>query len=177
MNSIPSIDGPVLETERLVLRPPAGDDYPGFRALIMSDRGRFIGGPLEDEGRAWRAFASIIGHWHIRGYGTFTIADPDSDAVFGLCGHWHPDEWPALELGWSLFDGHEGKGIATEAALAVRDYSFVEMKVDCLYSYINPHNHLSVAVAKRLGGILDTSAAVPGDDVKAWRHDRPATLA
>ncbi|MBL6626411.1 MAG: hypothetical protein ISP39_10745 [Alphaproteobacteria bacterium] len=52
MNSIPSIDGPVLETERLVLRPPTGDDYSGFRALIMSDRGRFIGGPLEDEGRA-----------------------------------------------------------------------------------------------------------------------------
>ena len=51
------------------------------------------------------------------------------------------------------------------------------MKVDCLYSYINPHNHPSVAVAKRLGGILDTSAVVPGDDVKAWRHDRPATLA
>ena len=57
------------------IAPTTGDDYPGFRDLIMSDRGRFIGGPLEDEGRAWRAFASIIGHWHMRGRGTFTITD------------------------------------------------------------------------------------------------------
>ena len=63
MNSVPPIDGPVLETERLVLRPPTGEDYPGFRDLIMSDRGRFIGGPLEDEGRAWRALprSSVTG--------------------------------------------------------------------------------------------------------------------
>ena len=176
MNGISPIDGPVLETERLVLRPPTGDDYPGFRDLIMSDRGRFIGGPLEDEGRAWRAFASIIGHWHMRGYGTFTITDSHSGAPLGVCGHWEPAGWPALELGWSLFDGQEGKGIAVEAAMAVRDYSFLEMQVDRIYSFIDPRNHRSVAVAKAIGGVLDADAATPGEDTQAWRHDRPHDL-
>ena len=176
MNSVPPIDGPVLETERLVLRPPTGEDYPGFRDLIMSDRGRYIGGPLEDEGRAWRAFASIIGHWHMRGYGTFAVTDTDSGATLGVCGHWNPGGWPALELGWSLFEGQEGKGIATEAALAVRDFSFLEMNVDHLYSYIDPHNHRSIAVVKRLGAVLDSTATTPGEDTQAWRHDRPAGL-
>ena len=81
-----------------------------------------------------------------------------------------------MELGWSLFDGQEGKGIAVEAALAVRDYSFLEMGIDHIYSFINPRNHRSVAVAKAIGGILHEDAATPGEDTQAWRHDRPHDL-
>ena len=176
MSGISPIDGPVLETERLVLRPPNGDDYPGFRDLIMSDRGRFIGGPLEDESRAWRAFASIIGHWHMCGFGSFTITDAENGKPLGVCGHWQPAGWPALELGWSLFDGQEGKGTAVEAALAVRDYSFLEMGIDRIYSFINPLNHRSVAVAKAIGGVLEEDAATPGEDTQAWRYGRPQDL-
>ena len=65
--------GPVLHTERLKLVPIRPCDYEPYRAFIMSDRARYIGGPFEDEGKAWRTFASMIGHWHMRGFGLGTL--------------------------------------------------------------------------------------------------------
>jgi len=60
--------------------------------------------------------------------------------------------------------GHEGRGYATEAALALRDWAF------SLVSYIAPGNAASVAVAERLGARLDPAAprTVPADLV--YRH-------
>jgi hypothetical protein len=58
--------GPTLHTARLMLVPIRPCDYASYRAFIMSDRARYIGGPFEDEGRDWRTFASMIGQWHLR---------------------------------------------------------------------------------------------------------------
>jgi hypothetical protein len=44
--------GPTLHTERLMLVPIRPCDYVPYRAFIISDRARYIGGPFEDEGRA-----------------------------------------------------------------------------------------------------------------------------
>lgn len=167
---ISPIDGPVLTTDRLVLRAPTAADYPGFKALIMSDRGKFIGGPLNDEGRAWRAFASIIGHWHLIGFGVFAITEASSGESMGLCGHWFPEGTPEIGIGWNVFEGFEGKGIAFEAASAVITYSFETMALPTLVSYINPKNHRSVALAKRLGAILDENAAAPDTTSAVYRH-------
>ena len=60
--------------------------------------------------------------------------------------------------------------------MAVRDYSFLEMNIDRIFSFIDPRNHRSVAVAKAIGGVLDADAATPGEDTQAWRHDRPHVL-
>ena len=39
----PALTGtPVLETERLVLRPPGAADWPTFRAMMESDRAQFL---------------------------------------------------------------------------------------------------------------------------------------
>ena len=46
--------GPVLHTERLKLVPIRPCDYEPYRAFIMSDRARYIGGPFEDEGKLGR---------------------------------------------------------------------------------------------------------------------------
>ena len=62
----------------------------------------------------------MVGHWHIRGYGFWTVTSKDSGEVLGICGLWYPDGWPETELGWVMFEAAEGKGIAFEAAKAVR---------------------------------------------------------
>jgi len=66
--------------------------------------------------------------------------------------------------------GHEGRGYATEAALALRDWAFSTLKLPSLVSYIAPGNAASVAVAERLGARLDPAAprTVPADLV--YRH-------
>ncbi|MEO1541610.1 MAG: N-acetyltransferase, partial [Pseudomonadota bacterium] len=62
----------VLETERMVLRPPQAEDFEFLRPFAMSDRARFVGGGADkDEGHAWRILAILAGHWSLRGYGVF----------------------------------------------------------------------------------------------------------
>ena len=109
-----SICIPTLTTERLTLRAPGPEDFEAFAAFYASERASMVGGP-EDRRDAWRRFAAILGHWHLRGYGFWTVAD--AHAPLGLVGLWYPEGWPEPEIGWMLFEG-EGCGIAREAAEA-----------------------------------------------------------
>jgi RimJ/RimL family protein N-acetyltransferase len=83
--------------------------------------------------------------------------------------------FPERELGWILFDGAEGRGIATEAASALRDWAAARGWTG-LVSYIDPANHRSIALAQRLGARLDPHAVPqdPGDLVYRHRSASPA---
>ena len=49
---MPTSTIPLIDTKRLVLRGPEPDDYPNFKATFASYRSRFMGGPLNQIGRA-----------------------------------------------------------------------------------------------------------------------------
>ena len=91
--------GPVLHTEQLKLVPIRLCDYEPYRAFIMPDRARYIGGPFEDEGKAWRTFVSMIGHWHIRGFGLFSVITCANDQLVGVFCNWWPLDFPEREIG------------------------------------------------------------------------------
>ena len=171
------VNAPRLETGRLVLRgPEAGDAEPMIAFLL--DRTRAEGfGAYDHRGDAWRWFATNIGHWHLRGHGYFTIEMKDTGAVAGICGIWYPEGWPEPELGWVLFDGHEGKGIAYEAATRVRRYAYEDLGLDTLTSNIVPGNTRSVALAERLGATYERTYHNynMGED-QLWRHPGPGAL-
>lgn len=156
-------DTPVLETDRLVLRAPGPQDWPAWRAMIGSERASFIGGPVWD-GKAWRAFGHIIGHWVMRGYGSFVFTRRGDDLALGMTGPWYPAGWPEQELGWSVWHSDiEGQGLAFEAAAAARAHAFHHLGWQTAVSYIHPDNARSIALAERLGAVRDRDAAVPED--------------
>ena len=165
-------DTPVLETARLVLRAPEGADWPAFRAFILDARSAFVRPGDLDEGQAWRGFGHVIGHWVLRGWGSFVICSRDSGVPLGMAGPWFPAGWPERELGWSLWSPEaEGKGIAQEAALAARRFAFGPLGWETAVSYVDPANARSAALARRLGCTLDSGADYPGDKpVQVWRH-------
>ena len=106
--------------------PEHGDIEPMI--AFLTDRERSWGfGSYDNRHDAWRWFGLNVGHWHIHGYGYFTIEDRDSGEVAGITGVWNPDGWPEPELGWALFDGFEGRGIAHEAAARARDWAYRDM--------------------------------------------------
>jgi RimJ/RimL family protein N-acetyltransferase len=161
----------LLTTDRLILRPPAAEDFPGYRDFYMSDRSRHAHGPLT-ETQAWYAFCVEMAHWPMRGFGMFTVlTQADPETPIGLVGPWFPADWPEREIGWLLWDGHEGHGYADEAARACLIHAFEHLGWDTAVSYIAPENTGSVALAERLGAQLDDApAAKPG--LQTWRHDR-----
>jgi RimJ/RimL family protein N-acetyltransferase len=170
---------PVLQTERLILRAPIASDWPHWRDFAVSDRAAFIGGPM-DEAKAWRAMGHVIGMWVMRRYGQFIYCLRGSEEPLGMCGPWHPADWPEREIGWHVWTVEaEGKGYAFEAASAARDYAFRVLKWDTAVSYIDPANDRSIALALRLGARRDTEAAIPHPEepTLVYRHPKPEGLA
>ena len=146
---------PVLETERLRLRGPETRDAEAVIAFLLDKERAELFGHYENRGNAWRWFALMVGHWHIHGYGYFIIADKNTDEAIGLCGIWNPEGWPEPEIGWVVFSGHEGKGIAFEAATCVRDYAYTDLGFETLTSNIVPGNTRSVKLAERMGAAYE----------------------
>lgn len=169
---------PVLETERLILRDPRAADVDAYVDFMQSDRSAYVGGP-QDAMKAWRSFAVEAGHWLINGYGMWAVTEKGDDTCLGYVGCWYPGGWPEQELGWILWPVAEGKGIGYEAAIAARTYAYGTLGWQTAVSYIDFPNERSIALAKRLGCVLDEDAAWPGADADrcaVYRHPAPESL-
>lgn len=167
---------PVLETERLILRAPRQGDFEPCAEFLMSDRARFVGGPLTRP-LAWRAIGHLTGHWVHRGFGMFIFSTKEApDVPLGMAGPWFPEGWPEHEIGWTVWSPEaEGKGYAFEAAGAARDWAIRRLGWTDMVSYIAPDNLRSIALACRLGAVLDPAARpIPGDTpCLVYRHPAP----
>lgn len=166
---------PVLQTERLVLRPPVAADWDGFRTFAMSDRALGIGGPYPER-TAWRVFCAELGHWALLGYGMWAVTRKGDDRALGLIGPWTPADWPEKEVGWTVWrEEDEGTGIATEAARAAVDHAYHELGWETVVSYVGTDNMRSAALAEKLGAVLDPDAPQPKPDepCMVYRHPKP----
>lgn len=165
---------PVIETERLRLRAPQESDLPAVIAFMGSDRARFVGGPLPPH-QAFKSFTSALGHWLLRGFGFWTVADRETDTPLGRVGFLYGEGWHEPELGWQMFAAGEGRGMACEAARAARAYGAAKLGLDGVISYVDPANTRSRALAERLGCTHErdvTFFGTPG--IGLWRHPRGA---
>jgi RimJ/RimL family protein N-acetyltransferase len=166
---MPSQPIPRLMTERLILRAPVADDFPAYAQLLASPRAAGMGGPHALRA-AWGMFCHEVAGWALFGHGALMIDLRTTGECVGQVGISHGPRYPEKELGWLVYEGHEGRGYATEAAAALRDWAARTLSLDRLVSYIDPENIRSIAVAERLGAALDLSAPKqdPGDLV--YRH-------
>jgi RimJ/RimL family protein N-acetyltransferase len=173
-----SRDIPALESRRLVLRAPAFGDLDGFVRFFTSDRAKYAGGSA-DAAKAWSEFAEMIGHWVLRGFGSFIITRKDNGKAIGHAGGLQPPGWPERELGWSIWtDDDEGQGFAAEAVRTVRDHLFTTCGWTTAISYIAPDNLRSIAFAEHLGAVLDQGSERPENlRCLAYRHPAPQALA
>ncbi|HEY0212304.1 MAG TPA: GNAT family N-acetyltransferase [Paenirhodobacter sp.] len=170
------LDIPVITTDRLVLRAPGAEDLPSVYDFYDGDRSRFVGGPCSHE-QAWRAWSMEIGHWALRGYGRWAVETQATGEIVGMVGIFNPEGWPEPEIGWDLFNGHEGHGYATEAARAARAYAYDTLGMNTIISLTRLANTQSAAVAQRLGATLEgTFQHERHGMMNVWRHPSPAQL-
>ncbi|WP_239031856.1 GNAT family N-acetyltransferase [Paroceanicella profunda] len=171
MTALPSI--PVLETEHLRLRAPMLSDFGAYAAFRASERSRIVGGPYS-EWSSFSDFSAMIGHWALRGFGRWMVADRTSDAPLGVVGPFMPYGWPEPEIAWTVFDGAEGRGVAHEAALAARSFAYQTLGWKTAISMIVAENTRSQALARRLGATPDgTFRHAEFGDFTIWRHPGP----
>lgn len=166
-----TLDIPVIETERLILRGPRLSDFEAHAGFAMSERAHFVGGPNDRIG-AWRGFSSGAGHWALFGYGMWTVEDRETGLPAGRIGVMCPDGWPEPELGWHIYEGFEGKGIAFEAALAARGAAAQHFGISAPISFIVPENTRSRRLAERLGATVEREGEVIGHPCLVYRHPK-----
>ena len=156
-----------LETDRLVQRAPEQGDVDAFAEIFAdAEVNRYLGGRSQTREEVRGSIEAYVRHWEIHGVGPFTLVRKADERILGRVGFlvWNPIDWThglrgelgephETELGWALGREHWGHGYATEAALAARDWAFVERDVPRLISLINVANHASIRVAEKLGAL------------------------
>ena len=162
---------PVIRTSRLILRAVRLEDFPGYASILCTDRGRFAGGPLS-RADAWFGFAALSAGWVLHGHGGWAAAETATGDLLGfvLLGLEPGDV--EIELGYLFLENAEGRGLATEAAAAARDWAFNTLGLETFVSYIASKNARSIALAERLGAVEDTPKDWPRGNV-VYRHARP----
>jgi RimJ/RimL family protein N-acetyltransferase len=166
------INGPMIETERLILRQWRGSDIAPNTAMLSDPAtARFItadGKPVTEVMNGWRNAAIMAGHWVLHGVGMFVVEEKASGRFVGRVGPWSPPGWPGFEVGWGIDKGFRGKGYAVEAAQAAINWSFATFELDRIIHCIDCENTASQAVARRLGAEIDGKTELIGHVADIW---------
>jgi RimJ/RimL family protein N-acetyltransferase len=139
-----------LETERLLLRTMVAEDAGALMSVFSDPRvmAAFGAKPF-DRVDMDRWVDRNLRHQAEHGYGLFTVVLRATGEVIGDCGLEHMDIGD--ELGYDLRSDHRNRGLATEAASAVRDYAFGALGLPRLVSLVRVGNDASRRVAEKIG--------------------------
>ena len=141
----------ILQTPRLILREFVADDTDAL-ARILSDAEtmRYYPAPYDRAG---------VGQWIARnreryrndGVGLWAMLLKSQGELIGDCGiiRQEVEGEHLYEIGYHLRRDLWHQGLATEAAIACRDWGFQHLKADRLISLIRPENLTSRRVAER----------------------------
>lgn len=171
-----------LTTARLVLAPWRDSFEEGLARLAADERVvRYVG-----DGQPWSGeharerHQACLRHWEEHGFGWRAILDGPGGGFLGVAalsylGALVPGiAESAIEIGWWLDPGAWGRGMATEAAAAIRDEAFGVLHAERVAARIQPANHASARVAARLGMRLHGDVAGRfGEPVRVYVLDRP----
>jgi RimJ/RimL family protein N-acetyltransferase len=161
--------GPTLETDRLLLRPPRGEDFDAYAEFSADPEAmKFLGGVVP-RSIAWRAWSTIAGSWVLNGFSMFSFIEKESGRWVGRGGPWRPEGWPGTEVGWGIARWAQRRGYAKEAASAAVDWAFDALAWSEVIHCIEPHNTASIATAKSLGSdVLRRGVASPAPYDVSW---------
>jgi len=165
-----------LESKRLRLVKFREDHWEPYAAMCADPEiMRYLGtGATLSRDDTWRAIASMLGHWQLRGYGMWALESRQTGELIGRAGFLNPAGWPGFELGWVLGRDHWGKGYASEAARTALAYAFDVLKRDRVISLIREANAPSIRVAEAIGEKLSGEVELLGAKALIYEIRRPA---
>ena len=157
-------NAPILTTPRLKLRMLEARDFDEYAAIHSDfEVTRFTARKQMNRAESWRHMATIVGHWHLRGYGMWGVEELATQRLVGRVGFHCPEGWPEFELGWTIGREFWGRGFATEAARAALEHAFTAMDREHVISLIDPLNVNSIRVAERLGEKIEGETEIDGN--------------
>ena len=160
-----------LETQRLILRQFEEKDWLDLHQYYADPLAtKYTVGREFTEEDTWRTLSMMIGHWQLRGYGTYAVVSKMTDKVLGTVGFWYPKGWPSPEIKWALAAQHWGMGYASEAARMIQTTGRHYLPDIQLISLIHPENKASIKLAESIGAHFEKEIAFRGANWPIYRH-------
>jgi RimJ/RimL family protein N-acetyltransferase len=170
---------PLIETERLLLRPLRLDDWDAYAtAWADPEMVRFIGGEPRDRNTSWGKFLMGAGLWPVLGYGFWTFAERETGVFVGNGGLARFERGVAaleghVEAGWAFVPAAWGKGYATEAMQAVLNWADDHLAVPEIRAIIDHGNLASQRVAGKCGFELLMPVLPEMPEAALWQREKP----
>jgi len=168
-----------VETERLILRRFRESDLREiYEVMGNPEVMRFsLNGPYSLE-KTSDFIRGCIDGYKERGIGLFATVLKDNQKVIGYCGFYFltVDGVDEVEIGYRLHPSHWGRGLATEASLAVRDLGFEGLGFARVIACIEEANLASIRVAEKIGMAHEKNALFRNKiPVRVYALSRPNT--
>lgn len=147
----------VLETQRLLLRRLKMDDVDDLLDIFSDPEAMRYYPATKNRREAENWVRAALDSYRKNGFGLWAAILKGSNEFAGQCGlvAQHVDGEEEVEIGYLFLRRFWGRGLATEAARACRDYGFEELGYARLISLIAPANRASRRVAGKIGMSLE----------------------
>jgi RimJ/RimL family protein N-acetyltransferase len=157
-------------TPQLVFREMTLDDLDDMAALLGDPEVmRYYPHPKNrDQASAWITWNQRLYHDH--GVGLWLLTLRETGEFVGDCGltPQQVDGVTEIEVGYHIRSALQGRGLATEAAAACRNYAREVLGLERLIAIIDPRNRPSQRVAEKLGMVLERDS----DNHGRWSSPR-----
>ena len=150
-----------LTTSRLRLEPFTEDHLDGLNKMNSDPQVmRYLAAGRPETLEETRAvIGRVMKRWAELGYSWWALIERETGELVGAGAVQNlrreatllPDLACPLEIGWRLRRDRWGQGLATEAARAMGDFAFGELKARELLAVCDPANAASAKVMRRLG--------------------------
>lgn len=168
-----------IETARMQTRLLTPQDAEAWAAFLGHPvANRFLIPPTDADPLAWARqwIAKQEGRYAAGTYGLLAMLEKGTGTLLGQCGLLcqHVDGRDEIEVGYHFFPAHWGKGYASEAARAMRDWGFGHLDTPSIVSIIHRDNLPSQRVAAANGMRQEKACEFAGLPVhvhRIWREE------
>ena len=156
----------IIETDRLLMRPPTRDDLPALiRMRSDAEVSRYLGGPAMATPEALsKRLDFYVGCVPSHGFAMGPLLHKDTGELIGWGGLQPLEETGEIEVGYSFAKAHWGRGYATEMAAAWLRYGFEQAGLARIVAVAVPENMASRHVMEKLGMKYEKNAPHYGGD-------------
>jgi [ribosomal protein S5]-alanine N-acetyltransferase len=165
---------PILETERLILKPTHPEDASFLLALLNSPKW------LEHIGnRNVNTVAEAEQYIQIRmlpqlerlGYSNNTVTLKETEEKIGVCGIYDREGVEGVDIGFAFLPDFEKKGYAYESATALIDTAFTHYGITQLNAMTTHTNIDSQKLLEKLGFQYAENIFIPNDEEELRRYE------
>lgn len=158
----------MIETQRLLIRPCQENDVPAYANIVADPQVmQYIGAgvPLSFED-AQKSLLLNIKQYERSGWSRFVVTDKSSAELMGFCGY--ADYNDELDFGWRYGTKFWGKGIATEAAMAVLKLGVEKFRFPRIVCISHADNIGSIKVIEKIGMIFEKDIEIHGKPIRQY---------